>query len=61
VPRYIGARLGEVRSAEGTSLPVEVTVETTPSVLFDACCRPAAEAMADALAIEFVQLQYRHW
>ena len=63
VPRYVGARLGEVRTAEGDALPVEVSIEAAPSVLFDAVVLPPGtfEAFArDGLAIEFVQQQYRH-
>ncbi|AUX48825.1 uncharacterized protein SOCE26_103660 [Sorangium cellulosum] len=64
VPRYVGARLGVVRTAEGDELPVEVTIEAAPSVLFDAAALPpgagAAALARDGLAVEFVQLQYRH-
>ncbi|WP_437999633.1 catalase [Sorangium sp. So ce185] len=64
VPRYVGERLGVVRTAEGDELPVEVTFETAPSVLFDAAALPtganAAALARDGLAVEFVQLQYRH-
>ena len=40
VPRFIGARLGTVRGADGTEIDVEVTLETAPSVLFDAVVVP---------------------
>ncbi|MFT3857535.1 MAG: catalase [Aquabacterium sp.] len=63
VPRYIGERLGQVRTAEGSMLPVEVTIEAAPSVLFDAAVLPPGigdALMADGLAVEFVQQQYRH-
>src|SRR5690606_2678927 len=61
VPRYIGARLGEIQTVDGDVLPIEATLATAPSVLFDAVVLPpgAGEAyISDGLAIEFVQLQY---
>ncbi len=65
VPRWVGARLGVVETADGGELPVEVTIEAAPSVLFDAVVLPTGEEAAsklalDALAVEFVQLQFRH-
>jgi catalase len=64
IPRYVGARLGVVATSDGRQLPVEVTIEAAPSVLFDAVVLPtgtgAAGLSRDGLAIEFVQLQYRH-
>ncbi len=65
VPRYVGAKLGSVQSSTGDPLPVEVTIEAAPSVLFDAVMLPpgagaAATMAADGLAVEFVQQQYRH-
>jgi len=65
VPRVIGARLGTVESAHGDPFEVDATLETMPSVLFDAVALPegadAAERLAiDGRAIEFVKDQYRH-
>ncbi|MES1207446.1 MAG: catalase, partial [Pseudomonadota bacterium] len=65
VPRYVGARLGAVTTAQGESLEVEVTFETMPSVLFDAMAVPGGEAAAETLgkvghALEFIKDQYRH-
>lgn len=65
VPRFVGARLGTVKTREGTTIDVEVTFETMPSVLFDACAIPDGEAAIAALgavghAVEFVKDQYRH-
>jgi catalase len=65
VPRYVGIRLGNVRTASGDSLEAEVTLETMPSVLFDAL---AVVGGKDAIvelgnvghALEFVKDQYRH-
>jgi catalase len=65
VPRYIGARLGTVTTANGGKLEVEVTFEAMPSVLFDAAVVPGGEAAAESLgkvgqAAEFIKDQYRH-
>jgi catalase len=65
VPRYVGARLGSVETAEGDSLDVEVTFETMPSVLFDAMAILDGADAAEALgtvghALEFIKDQYRH-
>ena len=65
VPRLVGERLGAVRSSSGASLPVETTLESMPSVLFDAVVVPGEEAAlrqlaADGLAVDFVKEQYRH-
>lgn len=65
VPRFVGARLGVARTAEGEDIDVEVTLEAAPSVLFDALLVPDGAAAVDALAsigqaVEFVKDQYRH-
>jgi catalase len=65
VPRYVGARLGAIDARDGNKLEVEVTFETTPSVLFDAVIIPDGKAGTEALgelgqALEFVKDQYRH-
>lgn len=65
VPRYVGVRLGSVRASDGEALEAEVTLETMPSVLFDAV---AVLGGKDALAslgnvghaLEFIKDQYRH-
>jgi catalase len=64
VARYVGARLGDVRTAQGDAIEVEVTLETAPSVLYDAVVVPGGKA-AKTLgnlghALEFVKDQYRH-
>jgi catalase len=64
-PRYVGQRLGVVQPADRDPLPVEITMEAAPAVLFDAVVLPAGldagEALAsDANALEFVLQQYRH-
>ena len=66
VPRFVGPRLGaSVRRRQGDDLTCEVTLETAPSVLFDALVIPDGEAGVRALrtsgqALEFVKDQYRH-
>jgi catalase len=65
VPRYVGARLGTVSTAQGDTLQVEVTFEAMPSVLFDAAVVPGGKAAMEALgnvghAVEFIKDQYRH-
>jgi catalase len=65
VPRYIGPRLGAVRTQAGRSLQVEVTLETMPGVLFDALAIPGGEEAVRALAnvgpaADLVKEQYRH-
>ncbi len=65
VPRFVGARLGQVDTAEGEALEVEVTLETTPAVLWDAVAFPGGDDAAKALqvvghAIEFLKDAYRH-
>jgi len=65
VPRYVGARLGAVRTAGGEKLEVEVTLETMPSVLFDALAVPGGKVAVQTLgnvgmALEFIKDQYRH-
>ena len=64
-PRYVGARLGHIGLASGKPIDVEATLETTPSVLWDAVVLPDGEAGHAALltlghALEFVKDQYRH-
>jgi catalase len=65
IPRYVGPRLGAVETAQGESLEVEVTLESMPSVLFDAVAIPGGREAVKILggighALEFVKDQYRH-
>jgi catalase len=62
VPRYLGARLGAVETAQGDSIEVEVTFETMPSVLFDAVAVPDGTKALAAIGntLEFLKDQYRH-
>jgi catalase len=65
VPRLLAARLATVETADGDSLEPDATLETMPSVLFDAMVIPDGEHAASELralgqALEFVKDQYRH-
>ncbi|HUR41966.1 MAG TPA: catalase, partial [Verrucomicrobiae bacterium] len=65
VPRFVGLRLGAVQPEDGEPLHVEITLETAPSVLWDAVVLPGGDAAAQTLAqagqvAEFIKDQYRH-
>jgi len=65
VPRFVGARLGQITTEDGDAIDVEVTIEGAPSVLWDGLVIPDGEDAAEALgvdgqALEFVKDQYRH-
>jgi catalase len=65
VPRYVGIRLGTVKTADDQRIEVEVTLETAPSVVFDAMVVPDGEVGVQALskagqALEFLKDQFRH-
>ena len=60
----LAARLGTVE-AEGRALEADATLETMPSVLFDAVIVPDGKGAAEELrslgqALEFLKDQYRH-
>ncbi|MDP9120436.1 MAG: catalase, partial [Acidobacteriota bacterium] len=64
VVRLLGARLGSIE-AKGGGLEADGTLETMPSVLFDAVVVPDGKSAAKALshlgqALEFLKDQYRH-
>jgi catalase len=64
-PRIVGNRLGAARSLDDEPLDIEVTVQATPSVLYDAVVIPPGDASGEALArdprvLEFLRDQYRH-
>jgi catalase len=64
VPRFVGSRFGAVASTSGEAIEVDVTMEATPSVLYDAVVVPNAEDVerlaSDARTLEFLKDQYRH-
>jgi catalase len=65
VVRLVGPRLGRVETADGDTMDPDGTLETMPSVLFDAVVVPDGAKAATALAAlgharEFLRDQYRH-
>jgi catalase len=65
VPRFVGIRLGAVSASAGESIEVDATLETAPSVLFDAVVLPDGAAAIEVLkqdgqALEFLRDQFRH-
>jgi len=64
VPRLVGAKLGTVRTTDDVALEVDVTLETAPSVLFDALILPELGTPegtgAPGHTLEFLKDQYRH-
>jgi catalase len=65
VVRLVGARLGPAKTSDDDALDPDATLETTPSVLFDAVVLPDGPRAAQALgalgqAREFLRDQYRH-
>jgi catalase len=65
VPRFVGTRLGQVESSNGTPIDVEVSMEAASGVLFDALLLADGEGAAQRLAsdghtLEFIKDQYRH-
>jgi catalase len=65
VPRVVGAKLGAVGTNDGSGLEIEVSMETAPSVLWDALVVFATAGKshplaASGLAMEFLKDQFRH-
>ena len=65
IPRFVGARLGNVESADGDPIVVDATFEAVPAVLYDALVVPGGREAIKTLgnlghAAEFVKEQYRH-
>ena len=65
VPRFVGAQLGTVQPANGAEIDVEISLETGPSVLYDAVVLPDGEEAVKEMsqlghAMEFLKDQYRH-
>jgi catalase len=64
VPRFVGIELGEVDGGS-SGVPVEISLEAAPAVVWDAMIVPDGEAGVEALsnsghAKEFLKDQYRH-
>jgi len=65
VPRVVGIKLGAVRTSAGPALEIEVSMETAPSVLWDALIVFGSAVKNHPLANsghakEFLKDQYRH-
>ncbi|TFW31408.1 catalase [Duganella callida] len=71
VPRLLSDRIGALATDDGAPLDVEISFETGPSVLWDGVIIAGAVPTVkgapsgtllhnDALALEFLKLQYRH-
>jgi len=65
VPRFVSTRLGSVQPKSGDAIEVDVSLEATPSVLYDALVLPGGtksidSIRADGRALEFIRDQYRH-
>jgi catalase len=65
VPRFVGALLGAVESASGEPLEVEISIDASPAVVYDAVVLPGGKGAVDRLsqlgqAMEFVKDMYRH-
>jgi len=61
VPRFVGVKMGQVKSAKGAPVEVEVSLEAAPSVLWDAAIFLEGETLAaSGQALEFLKDQYRH-
>jgi catalase len=65
VPKVIAAKLGRVKTSDGTELQADATLENSPPVLFDAMVLCDGEEAASQLAqlgqvSEFIVNQYRH-
>ena len=65
VPRFVGARLGSIATADGKQIEVDATLESVPAVLYDALVVPSGREAIKTLgnlgqAAEFVKEQYRH-
>ncbi len=64
-PQFVGLRLGPIQSADGHTIYTDKTVETMPSVLWDAVVIPDGDAALQALCgnahvLDFVKDQHRH-
>jgi len=65
VPRLVGTRLGRVLCSGGQAIEIEATIESMPSVLWDAAVLPDGDGAISALASnadvqDFVKEQYKH-
>jgi catalase len=60
-PRFIGVKMGGVRSSDGEPVEVEVSLEAAPAVLWDAAVFLGGDGLTESgQALEFLKDQYRH-
>jgi catalase len=65
VPRFVGATLGKVSAARGAAIDVEISIDASPSVVYDGVVLPDGEDAVKEMsqlgqAMEFVKDAYRH-
>ena len=65
VPKFVGMRIGAVKTLEEKTLMADASLENEPGFLFDALVLPDGEEAVAALAkdthtMDFIQNQYRH-
>jgi catalase len=60
VARLVGSRLGEVATASGQPLEIDVPLDAAPSVVWDAAILAEGALKGDGRALEFVKDAYRH-
>jgi catalase len=65
VPRFVGPRIGPVKTSDGVAIDADASLENEPGFLFDALVLPDGEGVAEALAkdghtLEFIRDQHRH-
>jgi catalase len=65
VPRFVSLKLGAVTGTQDSELPVEISMETAPSPIWDAVIVPDGDEATSTLsqsghALEFLKDQYRH-
>jgi catalase len=60
-PRFVGVKMGPVSSTDGEPVEIEVSLEASPAVLWDASVFLDDGGLADSgQALEFLKDQYRH-
>ena len=65
VPRFVGPRIGPVKTSDGVAIDADASLENEPGFLFDALVLPDGDGVADTLAkdghtLEFIRDQHRH-
>jgi catalase len=65
VPRFVAPRIGPVKTADGTAIDADASLENEPGFLFDALVLPGGKDGVAALSavahtMDFIKDQYRH-